>query len=74
MFNPVLYLVSGLRWSFYEISDVNVWASLGSVLFLRSALLWSGYSKPDTNCEARMPANRLGIQHVSRSPQHFGAQ
>ena len=31
-FNPVLYLVSGLRWSFYEISDVNVWASLGSVL------------------------------------------
>ena len=32
LFNPVLYLVSGLRWSFYEISDVNVWASLGSVL------------------------------------------
>ena len=31
-FNPVLYLVSGLRWSFYEISDVNVWVSLGSVL------------------------------------------
>ena len=32
LFNPVLYLVSGLRWSFYEISDVNVCASLGSVL------------------------------------------
>ena len=32
LLNPVLYLVSGLRWSFYEISDVNVWASLGSVL------------------------------------------
>ena len=32
LFNPVLYLVSGLRWSLYEISDVNVWASLGSVL------------------------------------------
>ena len=32
LFNPVLYLVSGLRWSFYEISDVNVWASLGSVM------------------------------------------
>lgn len=32
LFNPVLYLVSGLRWSFYETSDVNVWASLGSVL------------------------------------------
>jgi ABC-2 type transport system permease protein len=29
--NPVLYLVSGLRWSFYEISEVNVWVSLGGV-------------------------------------------
>lgn len=28
MFNPVLYLVSGFRWSFYEISDVNVMVSL----------------------------------------------
>jgi ABC-2 type transport system permease protein len=33
--NPVLYLVSGLRWSFYEISEVNVWVSLvGVSLFL----------------------------------------
>ncbi|MFL2840919.1 MAG: ABC transporter permease [Pseudohongiellaceae bacterium] len=29
LFNPVVYLVSGFRWSFYEISDVNVWISLG---------------------------------------------
>ena len=28
LFNPVLYLVSGLRWSFYEISEVNVVVSL----------------------------------------------
>lgn len=27
--NPVLYLVSGFRWSFYNVSDVNVSASLG---------------------------------------------
>ncbi|MEX2469876.1 MAG: ABC transporter permease [Pseudohongiellaceae bacterium] len=34
-FNPVLYLVSGLRWSFYEIAEVNIWVSLLSVvLFL----------------------------------------
>ena len=31
LFNPVLYLVSGFRWSFYEISDVSVVASLGMV-------------------------------------------
>ena len=29
LFNPVLYLVSGFRWSFYSIADVNVGASLG---------------------------------------------
>jgi len=28
LFNPVLYLVSGFRWSFYEISDVSVELSL----------------------------------------------
>lgn len=31
MMNPVLYLVSGLRWSFYEIAEVNVLVSLASV-------------------------------------------
>jgi len=28
MFNPVLYLISGFRWSFYEVSDVSLWVSL----------------------------------------------
>jgi len=28
LFNPVVYLVSGFRWSFYEISDVNVAVSM----------------------------------------------
>ncbi len=31
LMNPVLYLVSGLRWSFYEISEVNVVVSLLSI-------------------------------------------
>ncbi|MGQ0741454.1 MAG: ABC transporter permease [Alphaproteobacteria bacterium] len=35
LFNPVVYLVSGFRWSFYGIADVSIWISLGiSVLFL----------------------------------------
>ena len=39
LFNPVLYLVSGLRWSFYEISEVNVVISLISILlFMLSCL------------------------------------
>jgi ABC-2 type transport system permease protein len=35
MFNPVLYLISGFRWSFYELSDVSIGVSLAMiVLFL----------------------------------------
>lgn len=29
LFNPVVYLISGFRWSFFEISDVSVGVSLG---------------------------------------------
>lgn len=32
LFNPVLYLVSGFRWSFHGIGDVPLLASLGAVL------------------------------------------
>ena len=39
LFNPVVYLVSGFRWSFYEISDVNVFISLGMTLFFMTACL-----------------------------------
>jgi ABC-2 type transport system permease protein len=31
LFNPVVYLVSGFRWSFFEVSDVSVWLSLSMV-------------------------------------------
>jgi ABC-2 type transport system permease protein len=29
LFNPVVYLISGFRWSFYEVSDVSLSVSLG---------------------------------------------
>lgn len=32
LFNPVLYLVSGFRWSFYEISDVSPAISIAAIL------------------------------------------
>ena len=32
LFNPVVYLVSGFRWSFYGLSDVGVWISLLATL------------------------------------------
>ena len=30
LFNPVVYLISGFRWSFFGLADVNLWASLAA--------------------------------------------
>jgi ABC-2 type transport system permease protein len=39
LFNPVVYLVSGFRWSFYEVADVHVGVSLGmTAVFLAICL------------------------------------
>ena len=44
LFNPVVYLISGFRWSFYGIADVNVGVSLGmTALFLAVALAIVGW-------------------------------
>lgn len=43
LFNPVLYLISGFRWSFFEVADVSVGVSLAMIcLFLAVclALVW----------------------------------
>ncbi|HET8831519.1 MAG TPA: sugar ABC transporter permease, partial [Casimicrobiaceae bacterium] len=32
LFNPVVYLISGFRWSFYGLSDVSVAVSLAMTL------------------------------------------
>jgi ABC-2 type transport system permease protein len=39
LFNPVVYLVSGFRWSFYGVSDVGVGVSLGMTLAFMVACL-----------------------------------
>ncbi|VVT23067.1 ABC transporter permease [Rhizobium sp. EC-SD404] len=39
LFNPVLYLISGFRWSFFEVSDVSlVWSVAAIFFFLVAAL------------------------------------
>lgn len=40
LFNPVVYLISGFRWSFYGISDVNVEVSLAMILLFLLACLF----------------------------------
>jgi ABC-2 type transport system permease protein len=44
LFNPVVYLISGFRWSFYGISDVEVGVSLGMTLvFMTLCLIAIGW-------------------------------
>lgn len=43
LFNPVVYLISGFRWSFYGVADVNVGVSMAAivgVLALCMAAVW----------------------------------
>ncbi len=43
LFNPIVYLISGFRWSFYEISDVGVGWSLAAIagfLVACLAIVW----------------------------------
>ena len=54
MFNPVVYLVSGFRWSFFEMADVNVGLSLAMITFFLVAcmgIIWwifeTGYEIKD---------------------------
>ena len=43
LFNPVVYLVSGFRWSFYEIADVHVGISLAMTAAFLAACLVAGW-------------------------------
>ncbi|MEO7365168.1 MAG: ABC transporter permease [Sphingomicrobium sp.] len=50
LFNPVVYLVSGFRWTFFGVADVPVWASVAVMLAIialcLAAIAWifkSGY-------------------------------
>ena len=39
LLNPVVYLISGFRWSFYGVADVNVVVSFGAILVFLAACL-----------------------------------
>jgi len=39
LFNPVVYLISGFRWSFFEVSDVSVGLSLSMITVFMCACL-----------------------------------
>jgi ABC-2 type transport system permease protein len=39
LFNPVVYLISGFRWSFYGVSDVSLGVSLGMTLVFMAVCL-----------------------------------
>ncbi len=38
LFNPILYMVNGLRYAFIGVSDINIWTSIGILLFFITVL------------------------------------
>ena len=40
LFNPVLYLVSGFKYSFYEISDVSIFTSISTIVLIFMTLIF----------------------------------
>jgi ABC-2 type transport system permease protein len=43
LFNPIVYLISGFRWSFYSVADLNLWVSVGATLmflFIELGIVW----------------------------------
>ena len=41
LFNPVVYLVSGFRWTFYSVADVPVWSSVAMLAAIIAACLFA---------------------------------
>ena len=41
LFNPVVYLVSGFRWTFYSVADVPVWSSVAMLTGIIAACLFA---------------------------------
>jgi ABC-2 type transport system permease protein len=41
LFNPVVYLISGFRWAFYEISDVNIAISIAMIAVFLTLCLFA---------------------------------
>ena len=41
LFNPVVYLVSGFRWTFYSVADVPVWTSVAMLAAIIAACLFA---------------------------------
>ena len=55
LFNPVVYLISGFRWAFYGVSDVNIGISVVATLASSRSASGSSLDVPD-----RLPAEDVG--------------
>ena len=56
-FNPVVYLIDSLRFSFYGVSDFNIWISISSmVVFLIICI--TAVSVPVSYTHLTLPTNR----------------
>ena len=67
LFNPVVYLVSGFRWSFFEISDVHIGVSVAmTLLFLGLCLATVCVDLPHRLPPENSEQDRFRLNHISR--------
>ena len=62
LFNPVVYLISGLRWSFYGIADVNVVVSAAAILGFLGAVPGRGLLDLPHRLQAQGLSARAGAR------------
>jgi hypothetical protein len=74
LFNPVVYLISGFRWSFFGVSDVNVLASARRDLRLSGGVR----SRRELDIQDRLQAQELncgrpwiGVDLARERPWHW---
>ena len=65
LFNPVVYLVSGFRWSFFGMADVSVGVSLAMTRAVSRDLPRRGV----VDLQDRLPAEELG-DHLTSTASH----
>ena len=61
LFNPVVYLISGFRWSFYGIADVGVGVSLAMTLVFMACIA----RDRRVDLQDRLPAEELAMRSLS---------
>ena len=73
LFNPVVYLVSGFRWTFFGVSDVPVWSSVAVMLAIIVACLTAIVWVFKTGYRLKQYLRPIAVDRRGRGPCRRGS-